>query len=521
VSRPWLRIVWAPFAREENRWECVAHELVRRPLPSRRVSEGVEHVDVLVVGAGLSGIAAAHYVQTHCRWASYAVFEARPVIGGTWDLFRYPGVRSDSDMFTLGYSFHPWAGKQSIVEGDAILNYIDDVASGEGIDSHIRFDHRVVEAAWSSDDSWWTVSARRGGTGEVVKMTCNFIFSCTGYYRYDQGYQPAFAGMDRFVGPIVHPQQWTADTDYAGKRVVVIGSGATAVTLIPSLAASAAHVTMLQRSPGYVLSQPAVDPLTELLRRVLPPQYFGPTVRWLKVLTSQAFFQLSRRRPELVKRMLRKQLERLLPEGYDIDANFSPSYDPWDQRLCVTPDGDFFAAIRSGAVSVVTDQIETFTEGGILLTSGSEIPADLVVTATGLELLFLGGVVLIVDGQTIDPADKLTYKGMMLQDVPNLAIAIGYTNASWTLKCELTCDYVCRLLNAMRARGIRRCVPVNRDPSVASRPLLGLDSGYIQRATDRFPKQGSKFPWKLHQSYVRDYLTTKKRSIEDEGMALT
>ena len=485
------------------------------------MSEGVDHVDVVVVGAGLSGIAAAHYVQTHCPWASYAVFEARPVIGGTWDLFRYPGIRSDSDMFTLGYSFHPWEAKQSIVEGDAILNYIGDVATGEGIDSHIQFDLRVVRASWSSDDARWTVSARRDETGEVVDVTCNFIFSCTGYYRYDQGHQPAFAGMDRFAGPVVHPQQWTGDTDYAGKRVVVIGSGATAVTLIPSLAASASHVTMLQRSPGYLLSQPAVDPLTELLRKVLPPPYFGRTVRWFKALTSQAFFQLSRRRPELVKRMLRKQLERLLPEGYDIDSNFTPRYNPWDQRLCVTPDGDFFAAIRSGAVSVVTDQIETFTEGGILLASGTVLPADLVVTATGLELLFLGGIVLTIDGEIVDPASKLTYKGMMLEDVPNLAIAIGYTNASWTLKCELTCDYVCRLLNTMRAQGVRQCVAVNRDPSVASLPLLGLDSGYIQRATDRFPKQGSKFPWRLHQSYLRDYFTMKKRSIEDEAMVLS
>ena len=351
-------------------------------------------------------------------------------------------------------------------------------------------------------------------------MTCNFIFSCTGYYRYDQGHQPAFAGMDRFAGPIVHPQQWTGDTDYAGKRVVVIGSGATAVTLIPSLAASASHVTMLQRSPSYLLSQPAVDPLTELLEGAASA-LLRPDSAMVQGADLPGLLPVEQAPTGTGERMLRKQLERLLPEGYDIDSNFTPRYNPWDQRLCVTPDGDFFAAIRSGAVSVVTDQIETFTEGGILLASGTELPADLVVTATGLELLFLGGIVLTIDGEIVDPASKLTYKGMMLEDVPNLAIAIGYTNASWTLKCELTCDYVCRLLNTMRARGVRRCVPVNRDPSVASLPLLGLDSGYIQRATDRFPKQGSKFPWRLHQSYLRDYFTMKKRSIEDEAMVLS
>jgi cation diffusion facilitator CzcD-associated flavoprotein CzcO len=485
--------------------------------PSRRPpgDDGPEHLDVLVVGAGLSGIGAAHHLQSACPWASYAIFEARPALGGTWDLFRYPGVRSDSDMFTLGYSFRPWEGEKSIVGGDDIRRYIEDVATGDGIDAHIRFDHRIVRAAWSSADARWHVAAQRLDTGDEMEVTCSFLFSCTGYYRYDHGHRPPFAGLDRFSGTVVHPQQWTPNIEYADKRVVVIGSGATAVTLAPALAASAAHVTVLQRSPGYIVTQPSADPVTRMLRRWLPAHLAGPVVRWMKALTTQAFYQLSRSRPELVKRMLRKQLERQLPTGYDIDTNFTPRYDPWDQRLCVTPDGEFFAAIRSGRLDVVTDEVDTFTEGGILLASGRELPADLVITATGLELLFLGGIELTVDGEPVDPAGKLTYKGMMLEDVPNLALAIGYTNASWTLKCDLTSDYVCRLLNYMRAVGIRKCVPVNRDRSVVARPLLGLHSGYIERAVDRFPKQGSAFPWHLHQSYLRDYLTTRRRSLDD------
>lgn len=477
-----------------------------------------EHLDVLVVGAGLSGIGAGHYLQAECPWASYAIFEARDAIGGTWDLFRYPGIRSDSDMFTLGYSFRPWRDDKSIADGASILQYIRDTAAEEGIDSHIRFHHRIVGATWSTDEARWHVTAERTDTGETVELTCGFIFSCSGYYRYDHGYQPDFPGMDRFAGTVVHPQAWPDDLDYAGKRIVVIGSGATAVTLIPSLAATAGHVTMLQRSPSYIMSLPAEDALANLVRRLLPAHLSGPFVRWYKALTTQAFFQISQRRPQLMKRVLRKGVERQLPPGFDVDTHFTPHYNPWDQRLCLVPDGDLFRAIREGTASVVTDRIATFTETGLLLESGAELPADIVVTATGLELLFLGGIELRVDGEAVDVPSTLAYKGMMLERVPNLAMAVGYTNASWTLKCDLTCQYVTRLLNHLRARGLRQCTPVNDDPTVTPKPLLGLTSGYVQRSVDAFPKQGSRFPWQVHQSYLRDYRALRMSGIEDEAM---
>lgn len=478
----------------------------------------VEHLDVLIVGAGLSGVGAGHYLQTECPWATYAIFEARHAMGGTWDLFRYPGIRSDSDMFTLGYSFRPWDDDKAIADGEAILRYINDTARQAGIDQHIRYHHRIVRADWSSADARWHVTATRTDTGEPVNLTCGFIFSCTGYYRYDRGYLPDFAGMERFGGVIVHPQSWPEDLDYADKRVVVVGSGATAVTLIPSLASTAEHVTMLQRSPTYITSLPAKDPLANLLRRVLPRRRSGPLVRWYKALTTQASYQISQRRPALVKRILRKQLQLQLPADYDIDTHFTPRYNPWDQRLCVVPNGDLFKAIRAGSASVVTDQVASFTEKGLLLESGAELDADIVVTATGLELLFIGGIELTVDGESVDVAGRLTYKGMMLEGVPNLAISVGYTNASWTLKCDLTCDYVTRLLNRLHDSRFRQCTPVNRDASVIPQPLLGLTSGYVLRSADRFPKQGSKFPWQVHQSYLRDYRELRLRGIEDPAM---
>ena len=481
----------------------------------------VEHLDVLVVGAGLSGIGAGHFLQANCPWASYAIFEARDAIGGTWDLFRYPGLRSDSDMFTLGYSFRPWEGDKSISDGASILRYIRDTAAEEEIDTHIRFHHRILSADWSTAEARWRVLAERTDTGARVEVTCSFLLSCSGYYRYDHGYQPDFPGADRFAGTIVHPQAWPADLDYAGQRVVVIGSGATAITLVPSMADTAAHVTMLQRSPTYVASLPARDPVANLLRRWLPVRYSGPFIRWMKALVTQASYVLSKRRPKLVKRIIRRQLEHQLPAGYDIDTHFSPRYDPWDQRLCVVPDGDLFKAISAGTVDVVTDRIDTFTEHGIRLASGAELAADIIVTATGLELLFLGGIHLSVDGVAVDPATKLTYKGMMLEDVPNLALAIGYTNASWTLKCDLTCEYVTRLLNRLRDTGMRQCTPVNTGGSVATQPLLGLNSGYVLRAADRLPKQGSTFPWQVHQSYLRDYRAMKLRGLDDDAMVLS
>ncbi len=476
-------------------------------------------LDVLVVGAGLSGIGAGHYLQTQCPWARYNIFEARGAIGGTWDLFRYPGIRSDSDMHTLGYSFRPWDGEKSIADGDSILQYIKDTAAESGVDTHIRFHHRVTAADWSSADARWHITAERTDTGETLHLTAGFLFSCSGYYRYDHGYLPDFAGMDDFAGLVVHPQAWPEDLDVSGKRIVVIGSGATTVTLVPALARSAAHVTMLQRSPSYIASLPERSPVAALARKVLPAQQAGTVAKWFHALLTQAFYYASRRHPEFVKRMLRKGLERALPPGYDIATHFTPRYNPWDQRFCATPNGDFFASIRAGTTSVVTDHIERFTENGLLLTSGAELEADIIVTATGLELLFLGGIALSVDGEAVDPASRLTYKGMMIEDVPNLAVAIGYVNASWTLKCDLTCDYVCRLLNYMREHGLTECVAHNDGGASAEDvPLLGLTSGYIQRSAHLLPKQGSHYPWRVSQSYLRDYRSLKMSDIADAVM---
>jgi cation diffusion facilitator CzcD-associated flavoprotein CzcO len=485
----------------------------------------MQHLDVLVVGAGLSGIGAGAYLESKCPWASYEVFEARDAIGGTWDLFRYPGIRSDSDMYTLGYSFRPWTGEKAIADGESILQYIKDTAAETGVDKKIRFNHRIVRADWSTAEARWHITAERtdtgNGSGETVELTAGFVFSCSGYYRYDQGYLPDFEGMDRFAGTIIHPQAWPEDLDYAGKRVVVIGSGATAVTLIPSMAETAAHVTMLQRSPTYIVSMPAKDPIARLLQRILPARWSGPAIKWFKAVTTQGSYVLSKRRPALMKKLLRKGIERQLPKGYDIDTHFTPRYDPWDQRLCLVPNGDLFKAIRKGTASVVTDRIATFTETGLLLESGAELEADIIVTATGLELLFIGGIEASVDGEPLDLPNKLTYKGMMLEGVPNFALAVGYTNASWTLKCDLTCDYVTRLLNHMRETGTRQCTPVNDDASVVGAPLLGLNSGYVQRSAHKFPKQGSRMPWQVHQSYLKDYRALKMSDVTDDAMVFS
>jgi len=483
-----------------------------------------EHLDVLVVGAGLSGIAAGHHLQAECPWASYAIFEARGAIGGTWDLFRYPGIRSDSDMYTLGYPFRPWNGEKAIADGASILEYIRETARVEGIDRRIRFHHRVVRAAWSTEGARWHITAERhdpdrpDAAPETVELTCGFLFSCSGYYRYDRGYQPEFPGMASFGGQLIHPQHWPEDLDYAGTRVVVIGSGATAVTLVPSMATDAAHVTMLQRSPSYIVTMPARNPLARLLQRFLPSRISGPIIKWMNALGSQGFYQLSQRRPALVKKLLRKRLEAQLPEGYDIDTHFTPSYDPWDQRVCLVPDGDLFRAIGDGRVEVVTDHIDTFTESGIRLRSGRELEADIVVSATGLELLFIGGIEVSVDGEPVDVSTRLAYKGMMLEGVPNLALAIGYTNASWTLKCDLTCEYVTRMLNHLHDTGLRQAMPVNRDASISAEPLLGLSSGYVQRSADRFPKQGSRQPWRVHQSYLKDFRALRRSDVQDGVM---
>ncbi len=480
--------------------------------------ETVEHFDVLIIGAGLSGIGSACHLQAKSPGKTFAILEARDAIGGTWDLFRYPGIRSDSDMFTLGYRFRPWEEAKAIADGPAIRRYIRGTARDHDIDRHIRFHHRVVRAEWSSDTGLWTLEAERSDTGETVRLTCSFLFACTGYYRYDEGYTPTFEGVERFGGQVIHPQHWPEDLDYSGKRVVVIGSGATAVTLVPAMAARAAHVTMLQRSPSYVVTLPAQDPLAELLRRRLPARFTYPIVRWKNVLLATGFFRLSRRAPNFVKRLIRKGVEHRLPAGYDVATHFSPRYNPWDQRVCLVPDGDLFEAISSGKASMETGRIETFTEQGLRLESGKELEADIIVTATGLNVMMLGGMQLVVDGEEIDLSKTVGYKGMMFSGVPNLALAIGYTNASWTLKADLVAEYVCRLINYMDARGYQECRPRAPDASVQVEPFLDLKSGYVLRAVDALPKQGTHKPWRLYQNYPRDILMLRRGRLTDEGI---
>ena len=479
------------------------------------ITPATEHVDVLIVGAGLSGIGAGYHLQTNLPGKSYTILEARDASGGTWDLFRFPGVRSDSDMFTLGYHFRPWRSSKAIGDGQSILDYIRETASAYGIDRRIRFNHRVVSAQWSTDDARWTVTAERTDTGETVTFTAGFLFSCSGYYRYDQGYLPDFPGIDRFKGQIAHPQFWSDDVDYAGKRVVVIGSGATAVTMIPAMADDAEHVTMLQRSPSYIMSLPGEDPVAKLLAKVLPPKLAYSIVRWKNVLFMMGIFQLSRRRPKVMKSLIRKAQERVLPDGYDLDAHFNPSYDPWDQRMCLVPDNDLFESIAGGKVSVATDRIRTFTETGLELESGAQLDADLIVTATGLNLLVLGGIELTVDGDKVEVPHAMSYKGVMLGGVPNLAFTFGYTNSSWTLRADLVSQYVCRLLEYMDSGGYRQCMPTNRDGSITTEPFIDLTSGYVTRAISAFPKQGSRAPWRQYQNYMLDMATLRYRAVDD------
>jgi monooxygenase len=473
-----------------------------------------EHVDVLIVGAGLSGIGAGAHLQRNCPGKSYAILESREAIGGTWDLFRYPGIRSDSDMYTLGYSFKPWRDEDSIAAGEKIRDYIRETAREYRVEDKIRFGHKVVSAEWSSDEALWTVRAEHGG--ETVELTCDFFYGCTGYYRYDEGFTPEFPGSERFEGQVVHPQHWPEDLDYRGKRVVVIGSGATAVTLIPAMAPEVEQITMLQRSPGYVVTLPAQDPVAKALRRVLPAKAQYAITRWKNVLTQMAFYQLSRRAPRLTRKLIRRGVERQLPAGYDVDGNFEPKYNPWDERVCLVPGGDLFKALSSGRADVVTDTIETFTEKGIKLTSGQELEADIIITATGLNLLVVGGIEIKVDGERKEFKDLVGYKGAMFGGVPNLAIALGYTNASFTLKCDLVSQFVCRLLNHMDARGYKVATPREPDPASAREPFIDLKSGYVLRALDQLPMQGETHPWRLHQNYARDLRLFKHGPVDDE-----
>ena len=479
------------------------------------------HFDVLIVGAGLSGIGAAYHLQTKLPGKTYAILEGREAIGGTWDLFRYPGIRSDSDLHTLGYAFKPWTDEQSIADGPAILSYVRQTATENEIDRHIRFGHQVVGADWSSEDARWTVEATLADSGETVSFTCSFLLTCGGYYRYDEGYTPHFEGRERFEGEIVHPQHWPEDLDYADKRVVVIGSGATAVTLVPAMTDKAAHVTMLQRSPTYIVSVPSKDPIANRLRRLLGDRRAYEITRRKNVGLQNAVYKLSRRYPNFIRHLIRAGVKRQLPEGYEIDKHFKPHYDPWDQRLCAVPDGDLFKAINAGSASIVTDRIRTFTERGLELESGAELEADVIVTATGLNLLAFGGLEYSVDGDPVSVPDTYAYKGMMLSGVPNFAFAVGYTNASWTLKVDLVCEYMCRLIAHMDAYGYDQCVPVNDDPDFVARPLLDFTAGYVQRSLDQFPQQGDAAPWQLRQDYAKDMKELREGPVQDQAMRFT
>ncbi|WP_072802539.1 flavin-containing monooxygenase [Rhodococcoides yunnanense] len=488
------------------------------PESSSAADAKVDFVDVLIVGAGLSGIGAAHHLQSKLPGKSYAILESRGAIGGTWDLFRYPGIRSDSDMYTLGYNFRPWTGDKSIADGASIREYIADTAKDGGIDEHIRFHHRVVSAEWSTATSHWTVVAVRSDTGESVVVHASFLMCCSGYYDYAKGFTPEFEGVEDYRGTVVHPQLWPSDLDYTGKKIVVIGSGATAITLAPTLARDAAHVTLLQRSPSYIMSLPSKDPIALALRKYLPSKVAYGVTRIKNAVTAIGLYVLCQRYPTFMRKQIRKLQEGWLPEGYDLDTHFTPKYDPWDQRLCLVPDNDLFRSIRKNEVELVTDHIDRFTAEGIALTSGGHLDADIIVTATGLNLVAFGNVEMTVDGRSVDLTETMAYKGMMLTDVPNFAFVVGYTNASWTLKADLVCDYVCRLLEHMDSGGYRE-VRLDRDPSVGEEPFLDFAAGYVLRAVDSFPKQGSKAPWRLRMNYFRDLPALRFGKLVDDNMS--
>jgi cation diffusion facilitator CzcD-associated flavoprotein CzcO len=486
-----------------------------------------EHVDVVVVGAGISGIGAAYHLQQQCPDRSFVMLEGRPDIGGTWDLFRYPGVRSDSDMHTLGYSFKPWKADKAIADGPSILAYLRETVAEHDIERHIRFNHHVTTAEWSSDDARWTVTADRtnpaSGDSEIVTYTCSFLFMCSGYYSYKGGYTPEFPGAERFEGEVVHPQKWPDDLDFAGKQVVVIGSGATAMTLVPAMAETAAHVTMLQRSPTYVVSRPDIDVIANTLRKVLPDTWAYAITRQKNIKLGEFFYRQTRTRPEKIKKklldMTRKELDPQL-----VDQHFTPDYNPWDQRLCLIPNSDLYEAINAGTASVVTDHIDTFTETGILLRSGEQLDADIIVTATGLQLVTVGEMDFTIDGAALDFSQTWTYKGVAYSDVPNMASSFGYVNASWTLRSDMICEFVCRLLNHMRATGTNQCTPRLRasDHDMPQRPFIDdFSANYMQRVMPMLPKQGDRQPWVNTQSYSADRKLIHKAPVADGVMQFT
>jgi cation diffusion facilitator CzcD-associated flavoprotein CzcO len=477
-----------------------------------------DFVDVLIVGAGVSGIGAAYYLRRDHPGRSYAILEARGASGGTWDLFRYPGVRSDSDLHTFGYEFRPWRSEVAIADGDSILAYVRETAAEYGIDRNIRYHTKVVGASWSSADARWTVQVENTETGEPSAVSCKWLFCASGYYRYDEGFTPHFEGRERFGGPIVHPQHWPSDLDYRGKRVVVIGSGATAVTLIPAMAPDAAHVTMLQRTPSYVLPVPTRDKTNARLTALLGAGRAYRITRRINIWRQVTVWRVCQKYPGAARRVIRDINAKLLPDGYPVDEHFRPPYNPWDQRMCIVPDGDLFRVIRDGKASVVTGQIETFTENGVLLTDGRELPADIIVTATGLNVRALGGIMLTVDGEPVRPADRLVYKGMMLSGVPNFAYIFGYTNASWTLKVGLLCEHFCRLLAYMDARGLDMATPAAAEPGMPTRPFTDFGSGYIRRAIDQLPRQGSRAPWRISPTYYDDVKLLRRGPVGDQAL---
>ncbi len=474
----------------------------------------MEGVDVLIVGAGISGIGAARALRERCPGRSFVILEGRERLGGTWDLFRYPGVRSDSDMYTLGYRSKPWTKARSIADGPAILAYLEEAAADAGLGPHIRYGHQVVRARWSSAEGAWTVTAKRAGE-EEVELRAQFLFMCTGYYDYEAGYTPELPGREAFRGPIVHPQSWPEDLDLSGKEVVVIGSGATAVTLVPSLAKSARHVTMLQRTPTYVRSMPSVDAAARALDERLPPRLAYRLTRWKNILYGSVTYALARSAPSYVRRVLLDSVRAEVGEAVDVDRHFAPPYDPWDQRLCLVADGDLFTALRGGRASVVTDHIEALTTSGILLRSGRHLSADLLITATGLQVRFLSNIALEVDGDPVRPEERWLYRSVLLSGVPNLALWFGYINASWTLKVDLTSEYVCRLLRRMERGAHRRVVAEVTTPQETSSPFLEFKAGYIQRAKNLLPRQGRRSPWRTRQNYLLDLLQLRFRRIDD------
>lgn len=479
-----------------------------------------EHLDVVIVGAGISGISTAWHLQDRCPTKSYAILERRENIGGTWDLFKYPGIRSDSDMFTLGFRFKPWTSSRAIADGQSIWNYINEAAVENGIDKHIRTGHRVTSVDWSDAENRWTINVETAG--EAKQITASFLSVCSGYYNYDEGYSPEFPGAADFTGQIIHPQHWPEDLDYAGKKIVVIGSGATAITLIPSLVnEGAGHVTMLQRSPTYIGALPLDDPIAAQANKYLPKNVAHMVNRWKAIVMATGQYQVARRFPKVFKKALRDMATRRLPEGFDYDKHFSPRYDPWDERVCLAPNGDFFKTIRAGKADVVTDTIETFTETGIKLTSGAELQADIIITATGLNMQLFGGATASRNGEPIDLTKSMTYKGLMLSGVPNMAITFGYTNASWTLKADLVSEFICRVLNYMDANGFDRVEPQHPGDSVEEQPFMDFTPGYFRRSMDTLPKSGSEAPWKLKQNYFFDLRLIRHGKVDEESLHFT